>query len=106
MNGLPKAQGLYRPEWEHDSCGIGFVVDIKGRKSHEVLRDALQILENLHHRGACGCETDTGDGAGVLLQMPHSFLEDACTSLSISLPAPGRYVRVIRCTWYCVPPGR
>ncbi|HRV07826.1 MAG TPA: glutamate synthase large subunit [Acidobacteriota bacterium] len=91
MNGLPKAQGLYRPEWEHDSCGIGFVVDIKGRKSHEVLRDALQILENLHHRGACGCETDTGDGAGVLLQMPHSFLEDACTSLSISLPAPGRY---------------
>ncbi len=72
--GYPPKQGLYDPAFEHDACGVGFVVDIKGRKSHKILQNGLQILTNLDHRGACGAETNTGDGAGVLLQMPHKFL--------------------------------
>src|SRR6188768_4296114 len=70
----PEKQGLYDPAYEHDACGVGFVVDIKGRKSHKILQHGLQILTNLDHRGACGAEVNTGDGAGVLLQMPHKFL--------------------------------
>src|SRR6266852_2104458 len=72
--GPPPAQGLYDPAHEHDACGVGFVVDIKGRKSHTIVRQALQVLINLLHRGACGCEANTGDGAGILLQMPDKFL--------------------------------
>jgi glutamate synthase (ferredoxin) len=89
--GPPPAQGLYDPANEHDACGVGFVVDIKGRKSHRILRQAIEVLENLDHRGACGCEVNTGDGAGVLMQMPHAFLESAARAARITLPAPGQY---------------
>jgi glutamate synthase domain-containing protein 2/glutamate synthase domain-containing protein 1/glutamate synthase domain-containing protein 3 len=88
---LPDKQGLYDPRYEHDSCGVGFVVNLKNRKSHDIIRDALQILLNLEHRGACGCEKNTGDGAGILLQMPHAFLRQECAKLGIELPAPGQY---------------
>jgi len=89
--GYPKKQGLYDPQFEHDSCGIGFVVNIKGRKSHGIVTDALTVLRNLQHRGACGCETNTGDGAGILMQMPHKFLDKVCKESGIELPAEGRY---------------
>src|SRR5581483_759274 len=84
-------QGLYDPAYEHDPCGVGFVVDLKGRKSHDIVRKAIQILENLEHRGACGCEANTGDGAGILLQMPHKFLAQKAASRKIQLPPPGHY---------------
>ena len=89
--GPPPAQGLYDPAHEHDACGVGFVVDIKGRKSHAVVSQALTVLKNLLHRGACGCEVNTGDGAGILIQMPHAFLARECDRLGWSLPAPGYY---------------
>src|SRR5436190_2936540 len=85
--GLPAKQGLYDPQFEHDSCGVGFVVNMKGRKSHDLVADALQILVNLDHRGACGCETNTGDGAGMLLQVPHDFLVKVTGALGFKLPA-------------------
>jgi glutamate synthase (ferredoxin) len=90
-HGRPPKQGLYDPRFEHDACGVGFVVDIQGRRSHKTLRQAIQVLVNLDHRGACGAETNTGDGAGILLQMPHRFLRDECEKLGISLPASGEY---------------
>src|SRR6476660_2908561 len=80
-----KQQGLYDPAHEHDSCGVGFVVDIKGRRSHAIVAKALQVLKNLLHRGACGCEPNTGDGAGILLQMPDRFLRRECTALGVTL---------------------
>src|SRR5215510_10816971 len=89
--GMPEAQGLYDPAHEHDACGVGFVVDIKGRKSHAIVSQALQVLKNLLHRGACGCEVNTGDGAGILIQMPHAFLARECAALGIILPAPRHY---------------
>ncbi len=89
--GLPPAQGLYDPAHEHDACGVGFVVDIKGRKSHGIVTQALTVLKNLLHRGACGCEVNTGDGAGILIQMPHLFLTRECAALGIALPETGRY---------------
>ena len=89
--GPPAKQGLYDPQFEHDACGVGFVVDIKGRKSNQILQQAIQVLKNLDHRGACGCEANTGDGAGVLIQMPHAFMRDACKKARISLPGPGEY---------------
>jgi glutamate synthase (ferredoxin) len=89
--GLPPKQGLYDPAFEHDACGVGFVVDIKGRKSHRILQQGLQVLVNLDHRGACGAEEDSGDGAGVLVQMPHRFLLEACKKARIELPEPGQY---------------
>jgi glutamate synthase (ferredoxin) len=89
--GLPPAQGLYDPAFERDSCGVGFVVDIQGRKSHAIIGKALAVLKNLLHRGACGCEANTGDGAGVLIQMPHRFLSRECARLGIGLPAPKHY---------------
>jgi glutamate synthase (ferredoxin) len=85
--GMPLGQGLYDPRFERDSCGVGFVVDIKGRKSHRIVTQALTVLKNLLHRGACGCEVNTGDGAGILIQMPHAFLGRVCASIGISLPA-------------------
>ncbi len=87
----PPAQGLYDPAHEHDACGVGFVVDIKGRKSHAIVRQALTVLINLLHRGACGCEANTGDGAGILLQMPDKFLRKACARHGIPLPGPKEY---------------
>ena len=89
--GPPPKQGLYDPQFEHDACGVGFVADIKGRRSHRILQQAIQVLRNLDHRGACGCEVNTGDGAGVLLQMPHEFLLEACNKVHIALPDPGQY---------------
>ena len=89
--GLPKKQGLYDPWFEHDACGVGFVVDIKGRKSNKILKDALQVLKNLDHRGACGCEANTGDGAGVLIQMPHGYFKEVCAKARVTLPGPGEY---------------
>jgi glutamate synthase (ferredoxin) len=87
----PSPQGLYDPAFEHEACGVGFVVDVKGRKSHRILAQAIQVLRSLDHRGACGCEANTGDGAGVLLQMPHKFLQKACERAHIALPQPGQY---------------
>src|SRR3990167_489337 len=81
-------QGLYDPQFEHDSCGVGFVVNVKGNKSHSIVKQALTVLLNLEHRGACGCEANTGDGAGILLQMPDRFLRKAT---SFGLPAAGTY---------------
>ena len=88
---LPPKQGLYDPRFEHDACGVGFVVNIKGEKSHEIVEQALTVLQNLDHRGACGCEENTGDGAGILLQVPHTFFQDACEGLGFQLPDPGDY---------------
>ena len=89
--GMPPKQGLYDPKFEHDACGVGFVVNIKGHRSHEIVEQALTVLENLDHRGACGCEENTGDGAGILLQVPHAFFQHACDGLGFHLPEPGRY---------------
>jgi glutamate synthase (ferredoxin) len=87
----PPKQGLYDPRFEHDSCGIGFVVNIGGEKSHEIVRQALQVLEHLDHRGARGSEPDTGDGAGILLQIPHALFSEECAEEFIHLPEPRRY---------------
>ena len=88
---MPAKQGLYDPFFEHDACGVGFVVDMHGRKSHKIVSDGLQILRNLDHRGASGAEVNTGDGAGILIQMPHKFLVEACKAARFSLPEPGQY---------------
>jgi glutamate synthase domain-containing protein 1 len=88
---LPPAQGLYDPKNEHDACGVGFVANINGTPSHEIILNGLQILENLVHRGACGCDTETGDGAGLLIQIPHKFFAREATQLGFTLPAPGEY---------------
>src|ERR1035438_10488962 len=87
----PPKQGLYDPQFEHDACGVGFVVNMKGHKSHQLVSDALQILVNLDHRGACGCEANTGDGAGVLMQTPQEFFLKATESCGFKLPAFGQY---------------
>ena len=84
-------QGLYHPSFEHDSCGIGFVANIKGHKSHQHISDALTVLENMEHRGACGCEVNTGDGAGIMIQTPHEFFFDECLKLGVHLPSFGKY---------------
>ncbi len=89
--GQPGKQGLYDPWFEHEACGVGFVVDMKGRKSHRILEQAIQVLRNLDHRGACGCEANTGDGAGVLIQMPHTFFQQVAKKDRLTLPAPGEY---------------
>jgi glutamate synthase (ferredoxin) len=87
----PEKQGLYDPEHERDACGVGFLVDIEGRKSNKLVRDALEVLRNLGHRGACGCEENTGDGAGILLQTPDAFLRKVTGALGFTLPAAGQY---------------
>jgi len=89
--GLPPAQGLYSPELEHDSCGVGFIVHLKGQKSHQIIDDGLTALENLDHRGASGAEANTGDGSGILIQIPHQFFQRQCAALGIRLPEAGRY---------------
>jgi len=88
---MPPAQGLYRPEHEHDACGIGFVASIEGRKTHDIVLKGIQILINLTHRGACGCDPQTGDGAGILIQIPHAFFEREAASLGFTLPGLGEY---------------
>ncbi len=89
--GLPSRQGLYDPACERDACGIGFVVNIKGERSHDIILKGIQILLNLQHRGACGCDPETGDGAGVLIQIPHEFFARECASIGFTLPNPGEY---------------
>src|SRR5512146_1189119 len=88
QRGLPPKQGLYDPQFEHDACGAGFVVNIKGVPSHGIVEQALTILDNLAHRGATGSEADSGDGAGILIQMPHAFLARECAALGFTLPGP------------------
>ncbi len=90
-HGPPPPQGLYDPRHEHDACGFGFVCDIQGRKSHAIVRDALSVLVNLEHRGASGSEKNTGDGAGLLTQIPHAFLERAAGEVGIRLGGPRAY---------------
>ena len=88
---LPTQQGLYNPQFEHDACGVGFIVHQKGEKSHSIVEQALKILCNIEHRGACGAETNTGDGAGILMQVPHKFLSKVTAELGITLPSAGQY---------------
>jgi glutamate synthase (NADPH/NADH) large chain/glutamate synthase (ferredoxin) len=89
--GLPPAQGLYHPHNEHDACGIGFVAHIKGHKSHDLIEKGLLVLENLLHRGAQGCDPCTGDGAGILSQIPHQFFQRVAGEIGIQLPSAGGY---------------
>jgi glutamate synthase domain-containing protein 2/glutamate synthase domain-containing protein 1/glutamate synthase domain-containing protein 3 len=89
--GCPPAQGLYDPRFERDACGVGFVCDIKGRPSTSVLLMALEMLENMKHRGACGCEPDSGDGAGIMVNIPDRFMRAECARLGIKLPPVGQY---------------
>ena len=89
--GVPEKQGLYDPQFEHDSCGVGFIVDMNGNKTHTIVRKALQVLINLEHRGATGCEVNTGDGAGITMQVPDKFLRVEAKKLGIILPEVGRY---------------
>ena len=88
---LLQRSGLYDPTFEHDACGVGFVVDVAGRRSHAVIARGLEVLINLQHRGACGCETNTGDGAGILIQTPDRFLRKVTARSGFELPPPGCY---------------
>jgi glutamate synthase (ferredoxin) len=90
-NALPAKQGLYDPQFERDACGVGFIVHMKGKKSHAIVEQALTILLNLDHRGACGCEPNTGDGAGILMQVPHKFFQKVTAAENITLPEVGQY---------------
>ena len=89
--GFPSKQGLYDPQFEKDSCGVGFVANIDGTRSNQIIRQALEVLLNLSHRGACGCDPETGDGAGILLQIPHEFLSQECLKMGLALPEAGHY---------------
>ena len=89
--GMPDKQGLYDPSLERDNCGIGFISHIKGEKSHDIGEKGLEILINLTHRGATGCDKYTGDGAGILTQIPHEFFEEECKKIKIDLPTKGDY---------------
>ncbi|HXU23235.1 MAG TPA: glutamate synthase large subunit [Tepidiformaceae bacterium] len=91
LPGIPLAQGLYDPAFEHDSCGVGFIVHLKGHRSHQIVDDGLTALEHLNHRGASGSEPNTGDGAGVLIQLPHEFFRRECAPLGIHIPEAGHY---------------
>src|SRR5579872_1061999 len=88
FSSAPANQGLYDSRYEHDACGVGFVADLPGRRSHEVVAQALTVLRNLDHRGAKGSDPDTGDGAGILTQIPDALLREVC---DFALPDPGRY---------------
>ena len=88
---FPHKQGLYDPQNEHDACGVGFVAHIKGEQSHAIIRQGLQVLENLTHRGAVGADPLAGDGAGILVQLPDQFLREECTRAGITLPESGGY---------------
>src|SRR5579871_4958937 len=85
----PAAEGLYDPSLEKDACGVGFIANIKGRKSHQIISDALNILCNLEHRGAVGADPRAGDGAGILVQIPHAFFKRKAAEIGFELPEPG-----------------
>ena len=89
--GLPEAHGLYDPRNEHDACGIGLIANIANLKSHKIISDGLSILRNLEHRGAVGADPKAGDGAGILLQIPHDFFQAEARRLGFSLPEPQHY---------------
>ncbi|MFP4661494.1 MAG: glutamate synthase large subunit [Halanaerobiales bacterium] len=91
FNKRPEKQGLYDPQFEHDACGMGFVANIKGRKSHQIVHQAMEVLVNLAHRGATGSEANTGDGAGILIQIPHKFFEKEAVKVGFKLPEKGQY---------------
>ncbi|HLQ31124.1 MAG TPA: glutamate synthase large subunit, partial [Chloroflexota bacterium] len=84
-------EGLYDPSFEHDACGVGFVANIEGKQSHQIIQQGLRVLDNLAHRGACGCDPRTGDGAGILMQLPHEFLHRRAREQGFRLPDPGEY---------------
>src|SRR6266542_4865685 len=88
---FPQAEGLYDPAFEHDACGVGLISNIKGARSHDIVRLGLDMLVNLSHRGAVGSDPETGDGAGILMQVPHAFLQGQCADLGIHLPPAGQY---------------
>jgi glutamate synthase domain-containing protein 2/glutamate synthase domain-containing protein 1/glutamate synthase domain-containing protein 3 len=88
---IPEPQGLYHSQNEHDACGMGLVASIRGEKSHEIIRKGLEVLINLTHRGAAGCDPETGDGAGILIQIPHAFFVSECAELGMKLPEAGYY---------------
>ena len=87
----PEKQGLYDPRNEHDACGMGFVANIKGEQTNEIIRDGLQILANLDHRGAKGADPLVGDGSGCLIQLPDELFRAWASEASVNLPAPGDY---------------
>ncbi|MED1700850.1 glutamate synthase subunit alpha, partial [Brevibacillus agri] len=89
--GMPAKQGLYDPMFEHDACGIGFIANLKAKATHDMVKNGLKILCQLEHRGGQGSDPETGDGAGILTQIPHAFFKKACQELNIQLPAPGKY---------------
>ena len=89
--GLPPAQGLYDPRHEHDNCGMGFVASMRGEKSHGMIDMGIEVLIRLTHRGASGCDPETGDGAGILIQIPHEFFARESSLLGFTLPEPGSY---------------
>jgi len=91
VNDKVRQQGLYREAFEHDACGVGYIAQFKGLRSHQIVSDSLTILENMEHRGACGCDPDSGDGAGILIQIPHLFLKEECSVIQIELPEPDEY---------------
>src|SRR6266545_2287419 len=89
--GYPPRQGLYLPEFEHDACGVGFVCHIKGKPSKRIVESALEMLERMNHRGACGCEPDSGDGAGIVVQTPDKFFRKVMAKQGVALPTKGQY---------------
>ncbi|KMZ40972.1 MULTISPECIES: glutamate synthase large subunit [Bacillales] len=91
IQGMPAKQGLYDPIFEHDACGIGFIANLKSKSTHDMVRNGLKILCQLEHRGGQGSDPETGDGAGILTQIPHAFFKKTCKELNITLPAPGKY---------------
>ena len=91
IRGYPAPQGLYLPDYEHDACGFGFVCHIKGKASNQIVLRGLDMLENMHHRGACGCEPDSGDGAGIMVQTPDKFFRRKAAELGFKIPKAGEY---------------
>ena len=94
----PLAQGLYLPEFERDACGVGFICQVRGRASHSIVDDALLMLENMNHRGACGCEKDSGDGAGIMVSMPDKFFRREANKWGFKLPKAGAKWILLRFT--------
>ena len=89
MDDTAEGRGLYDPREDRDACGVGFVAHAKGSASREIVHDALRLLQGLSHRGAVGCDPHTGDGAGILLQVPHTFFKRELASIGVRLPAAG-----------------